>query len=233
VSKRNTIKFQNEHVYSKTNFLFTCVDESESEEIGEPGTLSKEEIMRILNKEGTYYPIVEGSDNPYRDGYVTEPPKKPRASYLLFQGVYRSVYQKRNPGAGVGQVMSLLGDTWRNMTEEQQAPFIELAKEEVAEYEKQKVLLEKAQRPNGLWQPLRRCKMVLERLSKDSFAEIFLEPVDLKEFPDYLEYVESPMDLGTVQQRLDTKKYMGPENFARDMRKVRKIIMWFHGKNLL
>mmetsp|Transcript_5980 Transcript_5980/g.11311 ORF Transcript_5980/g.11311 Transcript_5980/m.11311 type:complete len:2522 (+) Transcript_5980:139-7704(+) len=195
-------------------------DESDAEEIGEPGTLSKEEIMRILNKEGPYYPVVEGSDNPYRDGYVTEPPKKPRASYLFFQGVYRSVYQKRNPGAGVGQVMSLLGDTWRNMTEEQQAPFIELAKEEVAEYEKQKVLLEKAQRPNGLWQPLRRCKMVLDRLSKDSFAEIFLEPVDLNEFPDYLEYVESPMDLSTVRQRLDAKKYMGPENFARDMRKI-------------
>jgi hypothetical protein len=119
------------------------VEESDSDEVGEPGTLTKEEIMRILNKEGPYYPVVEGSDNPYRDGYVTEPPKKPRASYLFIQGVYRSVYQKRNPGAGVGQVMSLLGDTWRSMTEEQQAPFIELAKEEVIQYEKQKNAMSK------------------------------------------------------------------------------------------
>jgi hypothetical protein len=191
------------------------------EEIGEPGTLKKEEIEKILRKEGSYYPEVAGSDNPYRDGYITEPPKKPRASYLFFQGVYRSIYQKRNKGASVGQVMSLLGETWRNLTEEQQAPFIELANEEVVKYEKQKILLEKAQRPNGLWQPIRRCNMVLERLKTDTFAEIFLEAVDLDDFPDYMEYVDSPMDLAQVRKKLNTKKYQGPENFARDMRKVR------------
>lgn len=202
------------------NLIYSVTDVSMNEEIGEPGTLNKEQIMKILRKEGPYYPVVEGSDNAYRDGYVTEPPKKARASYLFFQGVYRSIYQKRNKGASVGQVMTLLGDTWRNLSDEQQLPFIELAKEEVVEYEKQKVLLEKAQRPNGLWQPIRRCRMVLDRLSKDSFADIFLEPVDLNEFTDYGEYVDSPMDMATVRKKLATKKYQGPENFARDMRKV-------------
>lgn len=202
------------------NLIYSLTDVSMNEEIGEPGTLNKEQIMKILRKEGPYYPVVEGSDNAYRDGYVTEPPKKARASYLFFQGVYRSIYQKRNKGASVGQVMTLLGDTWRNLSDEQQLPFIELAKEEVVEYEKQKVLLEKAQRPNGLWQPIRRCRMVLDRLSKDSFADIFLEPVDLNEFTDYGEYVDSPMDMATVRKKLATKKYQGPENFARDMRKV-------------
>lgn len=197
---------------------------SDEEEIGEPGTLSKEEILRILNRENPYYPKVEGSDNPYRDGYITEPPKKPRASYLFFQGVYRSVYQRRNKGASVGEVMTLLGDTWRAMSEEQQLPFIELASEEVAEYEKQKVLLEKAQRPNGLWQPLRRCRMIVDRLTKDSFCDLFQEPVSIADFPDYLEYVDTPMDLSTVRKKLSTRKYQGPENFARDMRKVRQRI---------
>ena len=89
-----------------------------------------------------------------------------------------------------------------------------------AEYEKQRVLLEKAQRPTELWQPLRRCLMIVDRLSKDSFAEIFLEPVDVNEFPDYTEYVDSPMDLGTVRKKILNKKYMGPEQYARDMRKV-------------
>ena len=193
----------------------------DNKKIGEPGTLSKEEIMRILNKEGPYYPTVEGSDNPYRDGYITEPPKKPRASYLFFQGVYRSVFQKKNKGASVGEVMKLLGDSWGAMSPEEQAPFIELAKEEVVEYEKQRVLLEKAQRPTELWQPMRRCLMVVDRLSKDSFADIFLEPVDIRDFPDYLDYVDTPMDLGTVRTKIKNKKYMGPEQFARDMRKVR------------
>jgi uncharacterized protein YjiS (DUF1127 family) len=137
------------------------------------------------------------------------------------------VYQKNNKGASVGQVMTLLGDTWRNLTDEQQLPFIELAKEEAVEYEKQKVLLEKAQRPNGLWQPIRRCRMVLDRLSKDSFADIFLEPVDLNEFTDYADYVDYPMDLATVRRNLSTKKYQGPENFARDMRKVRQLHSFF------
>lgn len=189
--------------------------------IGEPGTLSKEDIIRILNKEGPYYPTVEGSDNPYRDGYITEPPRKPRPSYLFFQGVYRSVYQKRMKGASVGEVMKEVGDTWSAMSEEEQAPYLELAKEEVIEYERQRVLLEKAQRPNELWQPLRRCLMIVDRLSKDSFSDIFLEPVDINDFPDYLDYVESPMDLGTVRTKLLNKKYQGPEQYARDMRKVR------------
>lgn len=176
--------------------------------------------MQILNREGSYYPTVEGSDNPYRDGYITEPPKKPRASYLFFQGIYRSVFQKKNKGASVGEVMKLLGDTWGAMSPEEQAPFIELAKEEAVEYEKQRILLEKAQRPTELWQPLRRCLIVVDYLKKDSFVDIFLEPVDTNDFPDYLEYIDHPMDLSTVTTKIKNKKYMGPEHFARDMRKV-------------
>lgn len=130
-------------------------------------------------------------------------------------------------GASVGEVMKELGDTWGAMTEEQQAPFVELAKEEATEYEKQRVLLEKAQKPTELWQPMRRCLMVVDRLSNDSFAEIFLEPVDIDDFPDYLEYVDTPMDLGTVRTKIKNKKYMGPEQFARDMRKVRLICHHF------
>ena len=63
--------------------------------------------------------------------------------------------------------------------------------------------------------------MIVDRLSKDSFSDIFLEPVDINDFPDYLDYVESPMDLGTVRTKLLNKKYQGPEQYARDMRKVR------------
>jgi len=194
--------------------------EEAEEEVGKPGTLTKETIMKILNKDGTYYPVIPGSDNPYRDGYVTEPPKKARASYLFFQGVYRSLFQQKNKGASVAEVMQNLGDTWKNMSEEEQAPFVELAKEEVMQYEKERALMEKAQLPTQLWQPLRRCRMVLDRLKNDGFVGIFLEPVNLNEFPDYTEHVDQPMDLGTVEKRLNNKKYMGPEQFARDVRKI-------------
>lgn len=183
--------------------------------------LTIDRLRRILVKEGPYYPVVEGCDNPYRDGYVTEPPKKPRASYLFFQCTMRAYFAKKNPDASQGELMTILGDQWKAMSDNEQEPFIELAREESKQYEKERQLMERAQRPNEMWQPIRRCLMVLDRISKDGFANIFLEPVDLDDFADYEEYIDQPMDLGTVRTRLKTKKYQSPEQFARDVRKVR------------
>lgn len=106
------------------------------------------------------------------------------------------------------------------MSEEEKAPFMQLANEEAKQYEAEKDLLEKAQKPNGVWQPIRRCQMVLDRLCSDGFSEVFLNPVDTNDFPDYNEVIEQPMDLGTVRTRLNSKKYQACEQFARDMRKV-------------
>ena len=184
-------------------------------------TLSVDRLRQIVNKDGLYFPKFEGCDNPYRDGYVTEPPKKPRASYLLFQCTMRPYFQKRNPDASQGELMTILGDAWKTLTPEGQEPFIQLAKEEAKQYDKERLLLEKAQKPNEMWQPLRRCLMVLDRISNDGFASIFLEPVDVEEFTDYEEVVDQPMDLGTVRAKLTNKKYQAPEQFARDVRKVR------------
>lgn len=195
------------------------VDDWTEEEI-DFSQLTLERLRKIIDREGPYYPVVEGSDNPYRDGYVTEPPKKPRASYLFFQCTMRSYFAKRNPNASQGELMTILGDRWKAMTEAEQQPFIELAKEEVKQYDKEKLLLEKAQKPNEMWQPIRRCRMVLDRLSNDGFANIFLEPVNTSEFTDYEEFIDQPMDLATVRTKLGNKKYQSPEQFARDVRKV-------------
>lgn len=184
-------------------------------------TLTIERLRKILDKDGPYYPKFEGSDNPYRDGYITEPPKKPRASYLFFQCTMRSYFAKRNRTATQGELMTILGDQWKAMSESEQAPFIELAKEEAKHYEHERFLMEKAQKPNEVWQPIRRCLMVLDRISNDGFANIFLEPVDTEEFNDYEEVIDQPMDLGTVRKKLKSKKYQAPEQFARDVRKVR------------
>ena len=122
--------------------------------------------------------------------------------------------------------MSILGEQWGSMSEEEQAPFIQLAKEESAQHDREKALLEKAQKPNEVWQPIRRCKMVLEKIKADGFATIFLEPVNLNDFPDYEDFVDIPMDLGTVTTKINSKKYMAPEQFARDVRKVRFIFIF-------
>jgi len=182
--------------------------------------LTAEKIKAVLSKEEPYYPVIPGCDNPYRDGYVTEPPKKPRASYLFFQCSMRSYFAQKNPDATQGELMSLLGNHWQSMSEAQRAPFVTLSEEEGKQYEKERQLLEKAQKPNEMWQPLRRCLMVLDRVSSDGFASIFLEPVDVNEFSDYEEVIDQPMDLGTVRTNLKNKKYQSPEQFARDVRKV-------------
>ncbi|KAG7355569.1 SNF2/helicase domain containing protein [Nitzschia inconspicua] len=182
--------------------------------------LTIDQLKAILDKDEPYYPKFEGCDNPYRDGYITEPPKKPRASYLFFQCTLRSYFTMRHPEASLGELMTIIGNHWHSMSEEEKEPFVELAKEEAKQYERERALMEKAQRPNEMWQPIRRCRMVLNKICEDGFANIFLEPVDLKDFPDYEEYIDHPMDLGTVRQRLETKKYQMPEQFARDVRKV-------------
>ena len=161
--------------------------------------------------------------------------------------------------------MTILGDTWRSLSETEQAPFLQLVQEESIQYEKERLLLEKAQKPNELWQPLRRCVKVLDRLCEDSYSRlvlqpelyslplafsildyyisapaglttlphlwcifinhitmhsIFQEPVETNDFPDYDEFIDQPMDLGTVRSKLENRKYQAPEQFARDVRKI-------------
>jgi hypothetical protein len=190
-------------------------------DIGDPGSMTIELIRRIVARDEPYYPKHPDSDNPYRDGYITEPPRKPRPSYLFYQGIYRSYFGKKYPKKSLPEVMAILGESWKNLTEAQQMPYIIMANEEATEFEREKALLEKAQRPTEMWQPIRRCQAVLDRLCNDPFATIFLEPVDTTVFTDYLDIVDSPMDLQTARKKLgQTKNWQGPEVFARDVRKI-------------
>ncbi|GKY91232.1 hypothetical protein MPSEU_000095800 [Mayamaea pseudoterrestris] len=198
----------------------TVSDEWGEEIITDFSTIPIEKLRRILVREGPYYPIIEGSDNPYRDGYLTDAPKKPRASYLMFQCSMRSYFQKLHPEAPLTELMTIIGDAWRALSDSGREAFVQLAKEESDQYEAERVKMEKAQRPNEVWQPYRRCYQVVDRLAQDSFADIFLEPVDLKDFPDYEEFIDTPMDLRTVRENLEKKKYFAVEQFARDMRRI-------------
>jgi hypothetical protein len=48
-----------------------------------------------------------------------------------------------------------------------------------------------------------KCEYVLLLLKRQSFADAFLEPVDLVQYPDYTAYVAEPLDLDTIQHRVD------------------------------
>lgn len=177
-------------------------------------------MERLKEIDGPYFHNFPDCDNPYRDGYVTEPPKKPRASYLVFQCIMRPYFTKQNPNASLNELMTIIGDTWKSMSDMEQEPFLELARQEAKQYEKERALMERAQKPNEMWQPIRRCMKVLDRICEEGYSDIFKEPVDLNDFPDYEEIVETPMDLGTVRKKLKDKTYQMHEAFARDMRKV-------------
>lgn len=54
--------------------------------------------------------------------------------------------------------------------------------------------------------------------SEDS--QPFREPVDTLEHPDYLQIIDTPMDLLTVKEQLLVGNYDTPSRFARDVRLI-------------
>jgi len=74
-------------------------------------------------------------------------------------------------------------------------------------------------------QRLKHCITLLkELLSKKhaGYAWPFYKPVDasLLGLHDYHEIIKHPMDLGTVKQKMDTRDYRSPEEFAADVRLI-------------
>ncbi|XP_072521637.1 bromodomain and PHD finger-containing protein 3 isoform X2 [Salminus brasiliensis] len=50
-------------------------------------------------------------------------------------------------------------------------------------------------------------RSTLEQLQEKDTAHIFTSPVNLKEVPDYLEFVSEPMDFSTMRDKLEAHKY--------------------------
>jgi len=63
------------------------------------------------------------------------------------------------------------------------------------------------------------CQRVLSKLMRHQEAWPFCEAVDAEalELPDYYHVVQTPMDLGIVQQRLHSKTYTHLAHFVRDV----------------
>ncbi|KAG8011150.1 PH-interacting protein [Nibea albiflora] len=65
-----------------------------------------------------------------------------------------------------------------------------------------------------------RCKELLDLIFQCEDSEPFREPVDLQEYPDYLQIVDSPMDFGTVVNTLTEGKYQSPIELCKDVRLI-------------
>eukprot|EP00050_Salpingoeca_kvevrii_P002022 m.185335 g.185335 ORF g.185335 m.185335 type:complete len:519 (-) comp10517_c0_seq2:881-2437(-) len=67
---------------------------------------------------------------------------------------------------------------------------------------------------------LEKCVEIWKELNRHPDAWPFLQPVSLKEVPDYLEHVTTPMDLQTVRDKLDTAQYDDVGQFSEDVRLI-------------
>lgn len=47
-----------------------------------------------------------------------------------------------------------------------------------------------------------------------------MQPVDVKTYEDYLNFVSEPMDLGKIKQKLTMLEYLDASSFAADVRLV-------------
>uniref|UniRef100_A0A673ACZ8 Bromodomain and WD repeat domain containing 3 n=1 Tax=Sphaeramia orbicularis TaxID=375764 RepID=A0A673ACZ8_9TELE len=64
------------------------------------------------------------------------------------------------------------------------------------------------------------CRELLRRMIASHDSEPFRQPVDLFEYPDYREIIDTPMDLGTVSETLVAGNYENPMEFAKDVRLI-------------
>ncbi|XP_037323684.2 bromodomain and WD repeat-containing protein 3 isoform X2 [Pungitius pungitius] len=64
------------------------------------------------------------------------------------------------------------------------------------------------------------CKELLRRMIVSPDSEPFRQAVDLFEYPDYRNIIDTPMDLATVSETLAAGNYESPMEFAKDVRLI-------------
>ncbi|XP_060761728.1 bromodomain and WD repeat-containing protein 3 isoform X2 [Neoarius graeffei] len=64
------------------------------------------------------------------------------------------------------------------------------------------------------------CKQLLDYMLECEDSEPFRQPVDQNEYQDYLEIIDTPMDLGTVRRTLEEDRYENPTELCKDTRLI-------------
>uniref|UniRef100_A0A673LRR9 Bromodomain and WD repeat-containing protein 3-like n=1 Tax=Sinocyclocheilus rhinocerous TaxID=307959 RepID=A0A673LRR9_9TELE len=64
------------------------------------------------------------------------------------------------------------------------------------------------------------CKRLLDYMFECEDSEPFRDPVDQREYPDYCNIIDTPMDLGTVRQTLEEEHYENPIDLCKDTRLI-------------
>lgn len=79
---------------------------------------------------------------------------------------------------------------------------------------------------------LKLCNDVMSKIREHPISEMFIEPVDPERdgAPDYLKTIKKPMDLGTVQKKLDQKQYKNIQEWKDDMNLITTNATQYNGK---
>jgi histone acetyltransferase len=63
-------------------------------------------------------------------------------------------------------------------------------------------------------------QMILTEMQNHAAAWPFVQPVNKEEVPDYYLVVQEPMDLSTMEKKLDSDQYTTPDEFVRDAKLI-------------
>nr|XP_045005740.1 bromodomain and WD repeat-containing protein 1 isoform X2 [Jaculus jaculus] len=66
----------------------------------------------------------------------------------------------------------------------------------------------------------KQCKELVDLIFQCEDSEPFRQPVDLVEYPDYRDIIDTPMDFGTVRETLEAGNYDSPLEFCKDIRLI-------------
>ncbi|XP_050073527.1 bromodomain-containing protein 1 [Anopheles maculipalpis] len=74
---------------------------------------------------------------------------------------------------------------------------------------------------------------ILDQLEAKDDKEIFREPVDTEEVPDYMDIVKHPMDLGTMRQKLKRGMYVRIEDLEQDFALMIRNCLAYNNKDTM
>ena len=79
---------------------------------------------------------------------------------------------------------------------------------------------------------LNKCNEVMRKIKSHPLSELFLEPVDpvRDEAPDYFKTIKKPMDLSTVQSKLNKKLYKNVQEWKDDMTLISANAIQYNGR---
>ncbi|XP_048353070.1 bromodomain and PHD finger-containing protein 3 isoform X5 [Sphaerodactylus townsendi] len=76
-------------------------------------------------------------------------------------------------------------------------------------------------------------RTTLDLLQEKDPAQIFAEPVNLSEVPDYLEFISKPMDFSTMRQKLESHQYGTLDEFEEDFNLIVTNCMRYNSKDTI